>query len=117
MITHPTFRDHYLLDAVTFDCCELVRSINSAYLNADYSYVRSFPFVAKVYEVRSSLRRRHIPKPVRADVLSVGKCAKCGTTERLTIDHIHPVSRGGSDDRGNLQALCLTCNIRKLNHV
>lgn len=41
------------------------------------------------------------------------KCLHCGTTQRLTIDHIWPVSRGGSDDLENLQTLCHSCNSKK----
>jgi hypothetical protein len=41
------------------------------------------------------------------------KCLHCGTTQRLTIDHIWPVSRGGSDDLENLQTLCHSCNAKK----
>lgn len=39
-------------------------------------------------------------------------CAYCGCTNELvlTIDHINPKSRGGSDDEKNLQVLCLLCN-------
>ena len=40
-------------------------------------------------------------------------CAHCGTTESLTVDHIHPISRGGSDDPENLQILCSSCNSSK----
>lgn len=44
----------------------------------------------------------------------------CGarlTTDNLQIDHMYPVSRGGSNDDENLQALCRRCNIRKGNHT
>lgn len=37
-------------------------------------------------------------------------CLKCGTSGDLSIDHIVPLSKGGSNKRFNLQTLCLTCN-------
>lgn len=44
-------------------------------------------------------------------------CRNCGTTETyanpLTTDHIVPRSRGGSNDRENLQCLCRRCNSAK----
>lgn len=41
------------------------------------------------------------------------KCRICGTEERLVVDHIIPISRGGSDELDNLQTLCWSCNCRK----
>jgi 5-methylcytosine-specific restriction endonuclease McrA len=40
-------------------------------------------------------------------------CAKCGATEDLTIDHIIPMARGGTNDLENLQILCRKCNSSK----
>ena len=40
-------------------------------------------------------------------------CRYCGSLERLTIDHVIPRSRGGSDDAGNLVVACKSCNSRK----
>lgn len=42
-----------------------------------------------------------------------GKCAGCSERKKLEIDHIMPVSRGGSNDRSNLQLLCRRCNASK----
>ena len=36
-----------------------------------------------------------------------GKCALCGTTERVTTDHILPLSQGGTNRKSNLQLLCI----------
>jgi 5-methylcytosine-specific restriction endonuclease McrA len=40
-------------------------------------------------------------------------CLHCGTTTDLSIDHIHPRNRGGTDATENLQTLCKPCNSRK----
>lgn len=50
-------------------------------------------------------------------VLSVGRCLWCGATKKLTVDHIRPLSRGGTNDVHNLQCLCVTCNKAKGDHI
>ncbi|TVL99587.1 MAG: hypothetical protein CV087_17550 [Candidatus Brocadia sp. WS118] len=40
-------------------------------------------------------------------------CKKCGITDDLTIDHIRPLSKGGTNDISNLQILCRRCNASK----
>ncbi len=37
-------------------------------------------------------------------------CVQCGATEELTIDHIVPLSLGGTHKRRNCQLLCYACN-------
>jgi 5-methylcytosine-specific restriction endonuclease McrA len=41
------------------------------------------------------------------------RCLKCGERKPLTVDHIVPVSKGGTNDIHNVQPLCLDCNMRK----
>jgi|SRR5579863_6052306 len=41
------------------------------------------------------------------------KCVNCGAVDDLQIDHIQPLSSGGTDDVDNLQILCGDCNRRK----
>jgi 5-methylcytosine-specific restriction endonuclease McrA len=41
-------------------------------------------------------------------------CLYCGKTRcRLECDHVVPVASGGSDEIGNLQTSCFTCNRSK----
>lgn len=39
-------------------------------------------------------------------------CAYCGS-DADHVDHIHPISKGGSNEDDNLTAACATCNISK----
>lgn len=41
------------------------------------------------------------------------RCVICGTWKDLTIDHIVPKSKGGTNDPGNLQTMCRICNSKK----
>lgn len=58
----------------------------------------------------ASERRRRYRAVVKRDGET---CAKCGTTLNLTLDHIVPKSRGGSNRIANLQILCVGCNQAK----
>jgi 5-methylcytosine-specific restriction endonuclease McrA len=40
-------------------------------------------------------------------------CRRCQTTSNLTIDHVKALFNGGTNDPGNLQLLCRSCNSRK----
>ena len=58
------------------------------------------------------------------DKIVEGKCSLIlyGVTElnrvvKLTVDHIVPVSKGGTNDISNLQLLCETCNHIKDNRI
>jgi 5-methylcytosine-specific restriction endonuclease McrA len=41
-----------------------------------------------------------------------GICYGCGG-DADTVDHIQPISKGGTSDLGNLGAMCRSCNSRK----
>jgi 5-methylcytosine-specific restriction endonuclease McrA len=41
------------------------------------------------------------------------KCVYCGSSENLTVDHIRPKSKGGTDTADNLVTACRPCNQAK----
>jgi len=45
------------------------------------------------------------------------KCARCGEDKPLTVDHVVPISLGGTSDITNLQPLCQSCNSSKANRI
>jgi 5-methylcytosine-specific restriction endonuclease McrA len=46
------------------------------------------------------------------------QCLCCRKTDvKLTVDHVIPVSLGGTSDIGNIQPLCGRCNSRKSNRT
>ena len=62
--------------------------------------------------------RKQIPDLIRELIFqrSEHTCSYCGVDdqeEKLVIDHIVPVAKGGSDSTENLTASCFMCNSRK----
>lgn len=68
-------------------------------------------------------RQTFFPWEVKEQLLKEtgGKCAHCGTPldryENLTVEHIIPISRGGTNDVSNLTVLCPGCNLEKFDMV
>ena len=63
-------------------------------------------------------RSRQIPASVRRAVFDrdgerCRRCRKSPPEVELHVDHIHPWSKGGPNELGNLRVLCRTCNLSK----
>lgn len=60
-------------------------------------------------------KRRQIPKKNRELIINRDgrKCFYCGSTERLTVDHIIPLKHGGSNLASNMITSCHSCNSTK----
>ncbi len=74
---------------------------------------------ALAIEADASQTRERISPQVRRAVWirDQGKCARCGSRERLEYDHIVPVSRGGSNTERNIELLCEVCNRAKSDSI
>ncbi len=76
-----------------------------------------------VSPTRPASRRREIGLSKRHEVFRKAgrRCQQCGSSAsdgvKLEVDHIMPVSRGGSDDISNLQLLCFECNRGKSDRI
>ena len=65
--------------------------------------------------VRVPLSRIVSCKPSRSMIYKRDNntCQYCGSTRKLTIDHVIPRCRGGGDSWENLVVACSTCNTKK----
>lgn len=71
----------------------------------------------QLWEQRAKRKARKIPQKIKRQVYTRDGfcCQKCGSQKNLTLDHIFPFSKGGSNEPSNLQVLCKRCNFAKAN--
>jgi hypothetical protein len=74
---------------------------------------------AKIALRGGQVHRTPIPEEIKTFVFERDghACLRCGATEDLTLDHVHPWSIGGADTPDNLQVLCRPCNSSKGDRV
>lgn len=78
---------------------------------------------AKNPEKRAEIKLRRRTRIARNQVFEVSDeflkrlyaspCVACGSTDKITADHIIPIARGGEHSESNLQPLCGSCNSSK----
>lgn len=66
------------------------------------------------------MARKPLPTQTRFNVLSRDRftcryCSRSAPDVELHVDHVKPVSKGGTDDLDNLVASCNECNLGKSN--
>lgn len=70
---------------------------------------------AKLYKglQNGEMKRQSIYKNERSKLTNKSTCSYCGVVAELTLDHLFPKSRGGSDSGDNLVYCCQKCNSSK----
>jgi hypothetical protein len=76
-------------------------------------FIEFSPLERTTHQDRRASRR--ISDETRAMVIvrDGGRCRRCRRATNLEIDHVVPISKGGSSEETNLQTLCRRCNRRK----
>lgn len=119
----PSCHPHFTLDNDTHIEMECSRKMAEKWLKVSGNDFYGLSWLKELEQkYYSKLRRKrtcYLNKQVRLDILKKYKftCVTCKSKENLSIDHIHPVSKGGSDEFKNLQVMCRSCNSRKSNRV
>jgi hypothetical protein len=129
---HPDIHQILIMDM----CCHSCRRVSKLYvydyffsacISLSWKDPQKGPIIAyKTYNdvqiIEEQIKkRRAIPLGIRYQILTRDKstCQCCGAKAcdgvQLHVDHIKPVSKGGTNIFENLQTLCRDCNLGKSN--
>ena len=100
----------------TMQLYEFTASILRANGEKDKQLIELRERLAEVRGERYYPPRQGIPKAIREEVFERDRkrCVYCGAAVRVMhIDHVQPVSRGGTNDPRNLVTCCPSCNSLK----
>lgn len=113
---------HIVANKIHYGICERFNKevgeiANILLLHTQHCFVhRKTPETAII----QGLSRRKINKQVKKKIFHRdGKCLKCGLlfSWEFTLDHIVPLSKGGTNEEFNLQTLCDNCNRDKGSQI
>lgn len=63
----------------------------------------------------AKLRGNHSVKELQKLLQHSNYCCRLCNSTQISIDHIVPISKGGSNSIKNIQILCISCNSKKGN--
>lgn len=130
---------NYLISPLGFSFSDLVNAImgiddlfihETTVLKAYFKLIKPLQYQQQLMKEKAKPKRKYrkrtnIPRGIRNEVFKRDNytCCQCGakkgdkkldgTKVKLHIDHIKPVSKGGTDEMSNLQTLCDDCNLNK----
>jgi len=105
------------------ECSHWVSFLHGDQLHIMENAVTEFKRDARIPADLKEKSRSKVGPKLRMDIMMRDKytCQICGIGRNdgaiLEVDHIHPVSKGGTNDPSNLQVLCRDCNAGKSDRV
>lgn len=116
--------NRYVLDEWIMEHClkkngglalgEFTADINTVKYEIPIPPVMVLEYYEEIRPIRISLNKENIWKRDGA------RCAYCGIDLKLndvTLDHVHPKSKGGTDSWTNIVAACVSCNSKKADEL
>jgi len=76
-------------------------------INTDIGQLRRQVRIVSVKKIRPATEYK------QKLIKEVGKCEQCGLNVNLTVHHKKQLSQGGTNERNNLEVLCLRCHKQK----
>lgn len=94
---------------------EVVKTSENPIVSGYKTYIR--PLIIRLYNyIRFNFKRIRVNRN-RIYKRDDNECTYCGSNKNLTIDHIVPKSRGGTNDWTNLTTCCIKCNLKKADRT
>ena len=90
---------------------EIVKSDENPIVAGYNTYVR--PLIIRLLKYIKHRSRTLRPNRNRIYKRDGYECVYCGSKKELTLDHVLPKSRGGSNEWTNLVTSCMKCNRKK----
>ena len=94
---------------------EIVKSDENPIVTGYKTYVR--PVIIRLLNYIKYQSRMMRANRTRIYKRDQHQCVYCGSNKDLTLDHVIPKSRGGSNDWINLVTSCFKCNLKKGNRT
>lgn len=94
---------------------EVVREQENPIVSGYKQFVR--PLVIRLLSYIKFFTRKNNPNRSKIYKRDNHSCLYCGSTKSLTLDHVIPKSRGGTNDWTNLATSCIKCNLKKANRT
>ncbi len=94
---------------------EIVKSSDNPITTGYKTYVR--PVIIRLLNYIRHFSRGLRPNRNRIYKRDGYECVYCGSKRNLTLDHVVPKSRGGTNDWTNLVTSCMKWNLKKANRT